>query len=306
MPSASRSRLTVERSSTRKHDALAKLRRQSRDAQIDRAAGDVFLNAAVLRQAALGDVHVRHHFDARNDRQREMARRRRHFVKRAIDAVANFEFVLERLEMDVARPVLDRLIQDQIDEANDRRGVRFGFDTRPVALVAAQRHQLARFAELLEDVLHAGGVGAVVALDPIFDLLGRRDDDMDVFAEREAEIFRRAQIERIDQRDARARCPRRRSAARDGGGRDRRESIVESAAINLALGKIDEFRPERVGDDSIESALIDEAAIDHRLCDRFSVQRCASCRDVVGLRRLQDVLLDERDRRLVVVRSSSG
>ena len=42
---------------------------------------------------------------------------------------------------------------------------------------------------------------AVVAFDPLFDLLGRRNDDVDVFAEREAEIFRRAQIERIDQRD---------------------------------------------------------------------------------------------------------
>ena len=110
------------------HDAFAKLRRQRRDAQVDRAAGDVLLDAAVLRQAALGDVHVRHHFHARNDRQREMARRRRHFVKRAVDAITNFEFVFERLEMDVARAVLDRLEQDQIDEANDRRGVRFRLD----------------------------------------------------------------------------------------------------------------------------------------------------------------------------------
>ena len=101
-------------------DAFAKLRRQSRDAQIDGAAGDVFLDAAVLRQAALGDVHVRHHFHARDNRQREMARRRRHFVKRAVDAITNFEFVFERLEMNVARAVLDRLVQDQIDKANDR------------------------------------------------------------------------------------------------------------------------------------------------------------------------------------------
>ena len=39
------------------------------------------------------------------------------------------------------------------------RGVRFGFDVGGAVLVAAQRHQLARFAELLEDILHAGGVG---------------------------------------------------------------------------------------------------------------------------------------------------
>ena len=118
-------------------DAFAELRRQSRNAQIDRAAGDVFLDAAILREAALGDVHVRHHFHARNDRQREMARRRRHFVKRAVDPVADLEFVLEGLEMDVARPVLDRLIQNQIDEADDRRGVGFGFDVGALPFVAA-------------------------------------------------------------------------------------------------------------------------------------------------------------------------
>ena len=45
-------------------DALAELRRQSGDAHVDHAAGDVLLNAAVLREPALGDVHVRHHLHA--------------------------------------------------------------------------------------------------------------------------------------------------------------------------------------------------------------------------------------------------
>ncbi len=130
-----------------------------------------------------------------------MARRRRHLVERAVDAVTNFEFVLEGLEMDVARAVLDRLKQDQIDEANDRRGVRFRLDVDGAALVAAQRQQLPGFAELLEDFLHAGGVAAVVALDALLDLIGRGDDDMNVFAERKTEIFGRAQIERINQGD---------------------------------------------------------------------------------------------------------
>ena len=65
-----------------------------------------------------------------------MARRRRHFVERAVDAITNLEFVLERLEMDVARPVLDRLIQDQIDETNDRSRVGFRFDVRRAFVTA--------------------------------------------------------------------------------------------------------------------------------------------------------------------------
>ena len=58
------------------HQALAKLSRQSRDAKIDMASRDIFLDAAVLGQAALRDVHIGHHFDARDDRQGEMTRRR--------------------------------------------------------------------------------------------------------------------------------------------------------------------------------------------------------------------------------------
>ena len=39
-------------------------------------------------------------------------------------------------------------------------------------------------------------------LDPLLDLLGRRDDHLEFFAEREAKILRGARIERIDQRHA--------------------------------------------------------------------------------------------------------
>ena len=149
MPSASRSRLTVDRSSTRRTTLSPNWVGKSGDAQIDTAAGDVFLNAAVLRKTPFGDVHIRHHFDARNNRQREMARRRRHFVQGAIHAVTNFEFALEGLEMNVARAVLNRLEHDQIDEPNDRRGVGFGFNIGGSVLVAAQLQQISGFAELL-------------------------------------------------------------------------------------------------------------------------------------------------------------
>ena len=52
-----------------------------------------------------------------------MPRWGRHFVKRAINAISNFEFVFERLEVNVAGAILNRLLQNQIDKPNDRRGV---------------------------------------------------------------------------------------------------------------------------------------------------------------------------------------
>jgi hypothetical protein len=70
---------------------------------------DLFDDPAVLRDPALGDVHVGHHLDARNDRQGEVDRRRRHLVERAIDPVADLEVLLEGLEVDVRGLFLDRL-----------------------------------------------------------------------------------------------------------------------------------------------------------------------------------------------------
>jgi len=59
-----------------------------------------------------------------------MARRRRHFVKRAIYPIPNFEFILEWLEVNVARPIEDRLVKDQIDKANNGRCICFGCNRR--------------------------------------------------------------------------------------------------------------------------------------------------------------------------------
>src|SRR5262249_39042103 len=134
--------------------------------------------------------------DARNDRQRKVARRRRHFVKRAIDAVADFEFIFERRKMDVARTVLYRVIENEIDKPDDRRRVRFCFNSS-IAIRLSQLQELARFPELLEDVLHARCIRAVILLDQLFDLLWRRNDDLDVFTERETKILSRVEIERI-------------------------------------------------------------------------------------------------------------
>ena len=161
-----------------------------------------------------------------------MARRRRHFVESAVDAVTDFEFVLERLEMNVAGAILNRLEQDQIDEANNRGRVCIRFHIRGRGFVAAQAEELAGFAELLEDFLHAGSVAAIVALDPLLDLLGRGDDDVNVFAKRKAEIVRRPQVERIDERDGDAVIAR---AERQGAMKPRQTARDETEDFRRKL-----------------------------------------------------------------------
>src|SRR5262249_54181979 len=103
------------------HDALAVQRRQGRDTEIDLLAHHAQLDAAVLRQATLRDVELRHDLDARHDRGGQAARRRLDVVQHAVDAVADLELVLERLDVDVGGTLLDGPVDDEVDHADDRR-----------------------------------------------------------------------------------------------------------------------------------------------------------------------------------------
>ena len=118
-------------------DLLAEQRRQHRDAEVDllrhAALVEADLDAAVLRQPLLGDVELRHDLDARDDRVAELHRRRHDVVEDAVDAVADAQLLLVRLDVDVARALLDRRHQHDVDEPHDRRffallGERLGAD----------------------------------------------------------------------------------------------------------------------------------------------------------------------------------
>jgi len=106
-------------------------------------------DAAVLRQASLGDVKIREHLETRDDGQGKVLGRWRQFGERAIDATADLEFVLERLEMNVGRLVADRLREHQVDEADDRclpgelRDVRLA-QVLPLASLRGSRLQIAK------------------------------------------------------------------------------------------------------------------------------------------------------------------
>ena len=80
-------------------------------------------DAAVLRQALLGDVEPRHDLDARHHHRRHGALRLQHFAQHAVDAEAHHQPVLERLDVDVGGVLAHRLGQHGIDQADDRRVV---------------------------------------------------------------------------------------------------------------------------------------------------------------------------------------
>ena len=84
---------------------------------------DAHLDAAVLRQALLGDVEPGHDLDAADDGRLEAVdlRRQRLRLQQAVDAVADAQAVFFRLDVDVAGPLVGGLDQDFVDQLDDRR-----------------------------------------------------------------------------------------------------------------------------------------------------------------------------------------
>src|SRR5262249_50968964 len=104
------------------HDyALAVRGGHGRDADVHVLAGQLDADAAVLRQTLLGDVQPGHDLDARDDHRLEALGRRDDVVEDAVDAEAHRQVALERLDVDVAGAVLDRLEEERIDQLDDRR-----------------------------------------------------------------------------------------------------------------------------------------------------------------------------------------
>ena len=64
------------------------------------------VDAAVLRQPALADIHAGHDLDAAGDRAEQVQRHFQRLVQPAVDAVAHAHAVLGRLDVDVAGALL--------------------------------------------------------------------------------------------------------------------------------------------------------------------------------------------------------
>ena len=109
------------------HDhLLSEQRRAGAYAEVDGpVARQGHLDAAILRDAALGDVQPRHDLQARSDAASEISGRCGNLVQNAVRAEAHPEDLLVGLEVDVGRPPVDGIQQDLVHEAHDRRFVDF-------------------------------------------------------------------------------------------------------------------------------------------------------------------------------------
>ncbi len=100
------------------HKVFAVLGRLGRGAKVDLAAGKLDRDAAILRRARLGDVHIADDFQAHRHRRPVGFVQAADLPQDAVDAIADAQKRLLRLEVDVGGAVLHRVGQQRIDQAH--------------------------------------------------------------------------------------------------------------------------------------------------------------------------------------------
>ncbi len=143
------------------HHPFAVGRRQRRHADIDLAPADPQGNPPILRHALLGDVQPRHDLDPRHQQRRQFALGLHHLAQDAVDPEADHQALLESLDMDVGRVLPDRLAQQRIDQADDRRVVLLLQQVLGLLDMVGQAVQIHVLAQPFD---HQHGVGRVVLI----------------------------------------------------------------------------------------------------------------------------------------------
>ncbi len=135
-------------------DLLAVDGRQRGDAQVDHGAVDGQADPPVLRHPSFGDVDVGHHLQARDDAGDDRSRLTHPLVQHPVDAVADSEVVLGRLDVDVGGSLLHGLQDDQVDELDDRGFLDDGTQRRQVLLLVERivDHDLGDVVDLLVEL----------------------------------------------------------------------------------------------------------------------------------------------------------
>ena len=102
-------------------DALAMDRRHGGDADVVFALVDLDSGAAVLRQAALGDVELGQDLDARHRRLAEIGGQHARFHQHAVDPPPDDDAAPRRLDMEVGGARRRGFAEQAVDQVDDRR-----------------------------------------------------------------------------------------------------------------------------------------------------------------------------------------
>ena len=237
------------------------------DAEVDGAAGDAQLEAAVLRHALLGDVELRHDLDAADDRGvMALVDRLERFVEHAVDAVLDDHLVVARLDVDVRGAALDGVEDDGVDQLDDRR-----------RLLLRDRVDRQRLFALfvLADELHAEAFGGFVEhalrrlrlLQLVADRGGRGHLDLQRRAEEQLQLVELEHVGRIADHDGDVPvlAPLRQELVAD---HQVERDVAEELVIDLEVLQVDEREAVLLGHAlrarrfAGESAFLEGAGID--------------------------------------------
>ena len=150
---------------------------------------------AVLRNAALGDIELAHHLDARKNRGVPFFIERLHGVlQNAVNAVLHDHFGVARFDVDVARAPLESGEDYGIDEAHDRAHSGFASELFHGNIfvgifLVADNLQRETLGGLIEDALRLLG-----ALQQVADLRSRGDANLQALAEQKREFVGKVQL----------------------------------------------------------------------------------------------------------------
>ena len=164
---------------------------------------DPHLDAAVLGQAFLGDIHIGDDLDPRQDGVLELHGQVHRLEEEAVDAVAHAEGFFVGFEVDVAGALFDGFDEDGINQGDDRRFVGVLFVLLDVELLLGflDDADLAVVGQLdvLDRLFGLDGMrGAVVFVDGVRDARFRGDHGLDAQARAEPDVLDHLHVGRID------------------------------------------------------------------------------------------------------------
>ncbi len=169
-------------------DLLAEQRRQAVDPVVHvMAARQLDLDASVLGQAPLRDVHLRHDLDTRGQGVLQLQRRLHDFMQHAVDAITDPEGLLVGLDVDVGGLFLDGIGQDQVDQLDDRSILAGLLEFAGVDLFAVVDDFQVDIIEIPHDIVE-GSALVIIFVDRVLDARFKSHDHFDVVAGHELDI----------------------------------------------------------------------------------------------------------------------
>src|SRR5690606_2572745 len=244
------------------HDLLAEDHGQGRDTEVDDLVLQLELDAAVLRDAALGDVQVREDLDARGQRCLHLERRLHDLLEHAVDSVADPDLLFVWLDVDVGSAAHHGVGQDAVDELDDGRVVDLRLERGEADFFFLGLEDLDVLGlDLLEQLLEPLVRRFVVLLELLAERELARDDRLDVVPRDELEVIQRTGIRRVHHRDG-ERTPdatERQDAVFEG---DVRRNEPDDPGVDDDLLEVDGGNAVQARDGAYQLLFRDEAELD--------------------------------------------